>query len=169
MIKIRCSIYSNQVSKHSILNKICSVLIFAIRLLYAKIWSRKMDLYWFEKKNMSTWKLISNWYRFYLKLNVFRYAISVLFQVPSSLFLAFWTIVEKSLGMTLNMYLPILKAYLGFCQKKLYYMFDSVLYTSYATFEVRKFESLFYKINIYLQKTTTCIGLQAEQISSVNI
>ena len=48
-------------------------------------------------------------------------------------------------------------------------MFDSVLYTSYATFEVRKFESLFYKINICLQETTTCIGLQAEQIFSVNI
>ena len=39
----------------------------------------------------------------------------------------------------------------------------------YATFKVRKFESLFYKINTCLQKTTTCIGLQAEQIFSVNI
>ena len=39
----------------------------------------------------------------------------------------------------------------------------------YATFEVRKFESLFYKINTSLQKTTTCIGLQAEQIFSANI
>ena len=37
-----------------------------------------------------------------------------------------------------------------------------------ATFKVRKFESLFYKINTCLQKTTTCIGLQAEQIFSVN-
>ena len=71
---------------------------------------------------MSTWKLISNWYRFHLKLNVLRYAISVLFQVPSSLFLVFWTFLDKSLGMILNMYLPILKAYLGFCQKKLYYI-----------------------------------------------
>ena len=32
----------------------------------------------------------------------------------------------------------------------------------YATFKVRKVESLFYKINTCLQKTTTCIGLQAE-------
>ena len=32
-----------------------------------------------------------------------------------------------------------------------------------------KFESLFYKINTCLQKATTCIGLQAEQIFSVNI
>ena len=39
----------------------------------------------------------------------------------------------------------------------------------YATFSVRKFESLFCKINTSLQKTTTCIGLQAEQIFSVNI
>ena len=39
----------------------------------------------------------------------------------------------------------------------------------YATFKVRKFESLFYKINTCLQKTTTCIGLQVEQIFSVNI
>ena len=39
----------------------------------------------------------------------------------------------------------------------------------YATFKVKKFESLFYKINTWLQKTTTCIGLQAEQIFSVNI
>ena len=39
----------------------------------------------------------------------------------------------------------------------------------YATFKVKKFESLFYKINTCLQKATTCIGLQAEQIFSVNI
>ena len=32
-----------------------------------------------------------------------------------------------------------------------------------------KFASLLYKINVCLQKTTTCIGLQAEQIFSVNI
>ena len=37
-----------------------------------------------------------------------------------------------------------------------------------TTFTVRKFELLFYKINACLQKTTTCIGLQAEQIFSVN-
>ena len=30
----------------------------------------------------------------------------------------------------------------------------------YATFKVRKFESLFFKINTYLHKTTTFIGLQ---------
>ena len=39
----------------------------------------------------------------------------------------------------------------------------------YATFNVRKFESLLYKINTSLQKTTTCIGLWAEQMFSVNI
>ena len=38
----------------------------------------------------------------------------------------------------------------------------------YATFKVRKFELQFYKINTCLQKTTTCIGLQAEPIFSVN-
>ena len=39
----------------------------------------------------------------------------------------------------------------------------------YATFKVRKFESSFCKLNTFLQKTTTYIGLQAEQIFSVNI
>ena len=40
----------------------------------------------------------------------------------------------------------------------------------YATFKMRKFESLFYKTNTTnTKKTTTCIGLQAEQIFSVNI
>ena len=39
----------------------------------------------------------------------------------------------------------------------------------YATFKVRKFESLFYKVNIFLQTITTCIGLEAEQILSINI
>ena len=39
----------------------------------------------------------------------------------------------------------------------------------YATFKVRKFESLFYKINMCLQKVKICIGLPAEQILSVNI
>ena len=33
----------------------------------------------------------------------------------------------------------------------------------YATFKVRKFESLFYKINSCFRKTTACIGLRAEQ------
>ena len=37
------------------------------------------------------------------------------------------------------------------------------------TSKLRKFEPFFYKINTYLQKTTTCIGLQAEEIFSVNI
>ena len=48
---------------------------------------------------------------------------------------------------------------------------DFVLFSLryYATFKVRKCESLFYKINTFLQKTTTCIGLQAEQIFSENI
>ena len=39
----------------------------------------------------------------------------------------------------------------------------------YATFKVRKFESLFYKTSTFLQKTTTCIELQTEQILSGNI
>ena len=39
----------------------------------------------------------------------------------------------------------------------------------YATFKVKKFELLFYKINAFLQKTTTCIRLQAEQIYPGNI
>ena len=38
----------------------------------------------------------------------------------------------------------------------------------YATFKVRKFKWLFYKINTCLPKTTTCIGLLAEQIFLVN-
>ena len=39
----------------------------------------------------------------------------------------------------------------------------------YATFKIRRFESFFYKMNIVLQKTISCIGLQAQQIFSVNI
>ena len=39
----------------------------------------------------------------------------------------------------------------------------------YATFKVRKCESLLSKINTFLQKTTTCTGLQAGQIFSVSI
>ena len=39
----------------------------------------------------------------------------------------------------------------------------------YAIFKARKFESLFYKIKTCLQKTTTCIELQAEKIFSVNV
>ena len=38
-----------------------------------------------------------------------------------------------------------------------------------VTFNLTKCESLFYKINTFLQKTTTCIVLQAEQIFIVNI
>ena len=38
----------------------------------------------------------------------------------------------------------------------------------YATFK-RKCESLFYKINTFLQKTTTWIGLQAEETFSANM
>ena len=48
-----------------------------------------------------------------------------------------------------------------------------IIHTSYlryyATFKVRKLESLFYKVNKCLQKATTCIGLRAEQIFSLNI
>ena len=39
----------------------------------------------------------------------------------------------------------------------------------YATFKVRKFKSLLYKLNTFFQKITTCIGLQTEQILFVNI
>ena len=39
----------------------------------------------------------------------------------------------------------------------------------YATFKVSKFESFFCKVNTCSRKTMTCIGLQAEQIFSVNI
>ena len=39
----------------------------------------------------------------------------------------------------------------------------------YATLKFRKFELLFYKINAFLIETTTCIVLQAEQVSSLNI
>ena len=39
----------------------------------------------------------------------------------------------------------------------------------YTPFKVRKFESLFYKINTCLQKTMSCIGLQAQQIFSINL
>ena len=39
----------------------------------------------------------------------------------------------------------------------------------YATFRVRRFYSLLYKINSFFQKTSTCIGLRVEQIFSVSI
>ena len=39
----------------------------------------------------------------------------------------------------------------------------------YATLKVRKFESFFYKINTFLEKITTYIGFQAEQIFYVYI
>ena len=45
----------------------------------------------------------------------------------------------------------------------------AVMLRYYATFKLRKFESLFYKINTFLQKTATCTELQAEQIFSVNM
>ena len=47
-------------------------------------------------------------------------------------------------------------------------MFDCNALRYYATFKVRKFES-FYKINTCLQKATTCNGLRAEQLFSVNL
>ena len=53
--------------------------------------------------------------------------------------------------------------------KSNYRLANVLLLRYYATFIVRKFEWLFYKVNTFLQKTTTCIGLQAEQIFSVNI
>ena len=39
----------------------------------------------------------------------------------------------------------------------------------YATSNVRKFESLFCKLDTYQQKTNTCTRLQEEQIFSVDI
>ena len=45
-------------------------------------------------------------------------------------------------------------------------VFDKLRY--YATFKVRKIES-FRKVNTCVQKTTTCIGLQTEQIFPLNI
>ena len=48
-------------------------------------------------------------------------------------------------------------------------VFIKVSLRYYATFKVRKFESLFYKINTILRKTTNYIGLQANQIFSVNV
>ena len=39
----------------------------------------------------------------------------------------------------------------------------------YAIFKVRKFESLFYKINIFLPHITASTGLHTEQILSINI
>ena len=44
-----------------------------------------------------------------------------------------------------------------------------IVFRNCATFKMRKFESLFYKIDTFLQKTTTCTGLQAQEIFSVNI
>ena len=46
--------------------------------------------------------------------------------------------------------------------------FLTLILRYYATFKVRKFESLFYKVNACLKKTSTWIRLQAEQIFSVN-
>ena len=46
-------------------------------------------------------------------------------------------------------------------------LFVSLRY--FATFKVRKFEWLFYKVNTFLQKTTTCTELQAEQIFFLTI
>ena len=45
---------------------------------------------------------------------------------------------------------------------KIYFRLRLLRY--YATFKVRKFESLFFKLNTCLQKPATCIGLRAEQI-----
>ena len=38
----------------------------------------------------------------------------------------------------------------------------------YCIFKVRKFESLFLKVNTYLEKTSVCIGLWVEQIFLIN-
>ena len=55
-------------------------------------------------------------------------------------------------------------------KRKIYLVFPfPIKLRYYATFKVRKFESSFYEINTFLQKTTTCIELQAEQIFSLII
>ena len=46
--------------------------------------------------------------------------------------------------------------------------FIDFIWRYYATFKVRKFESL-YEINTCLQKTTSCNGLRTEQTFTVNI
>ena len=48
-----------------------------------------------------------------------------------------------------------------------FYFISTLRY--YAIFKARKFQSLFYKTDTCLQKTTTCIGLQTKSIFSVNI
>ena len=59
-------------------------------------------------------------------------------------------------------------SYLYIISFRLYIKFNLSL-RYYATFKLKKIESLFCKINTCLQKNTTCIGLLAEQIFSVHI
>ena len=59
-----------------------------------------------------------------------------------------------------------------FSEKNVSFIYSIVTLFSkitYATFKVRAFKSLFYKISTFLLKATTFTGLQAEKIFSVNI
>ena len=91
-------------------------------------------------------KLLFSWYLFFgFKVNKFSKALG------------------KALFVYLNMRHKILKMLIS-------YVFNApISLRCYATVKVRKFKSLFNKINTFLQKTTTCIRMQAEQIYSVNI
>ena len=64
-----------------------------------------------------------------------------------------------------------IQAYSGIFTNDSYNSINFLFFTLryYATFKVRKSESLFYKINTFLQKITTCTGPQGEQILSVNV
>ena len=53
--------------------------------------------------------------------------------------------------------------------RNLLYAISIVNLRYYGTFKVRKFESLLCTIYTFLHKTTTCIGLQAAKILSVNV
>ena len=61
--------------------------------------------------------------------------------------------------------------FLYFCEGKIKHLKIKRLNQSKVLcyLQSEKFESLFYKINTCLQKTTTCIGLQVEQIFSANL
>ena len=59
----------------------------------------------------------------------------------------------------------ILKHLLRFTMIRIYTFLNEIKLRYYANFKVKKFELLFYKINTCLQKSTTCIGLETEQIS----
>ena len=59
--------------------------------------------------------------------------------------------------------------------KSMFYILSLCKFRTFAKlrycpiFKVGKLQSLFNKVKKCLQKTTTCIGMQAEQIFSVNV